>query len=69
MDQLYDCFEHNTGLFQGEIISPTMFSSYVNKIELALQSNITAGINLDQLNIVLVLYADDCVLLSETQEM
>ena len=67
MDQLSDCFENSIGLFQGEITSPIMFSVHVNDIEPALQRNITAGIDLDQLNIFLVLYADDCILLSETR--
>ena len=61
-------FECKAGLLQGEILSPIMFSLFVNDIESCLQQNSTQGYEIDDLTLFLLLFADDSVLLSETAE-
>ena len=68
MGSLSDIFNSNVGLFQGEITSPILFSLFINDIELSLQNGINAGMTLEQISIYLLLFADDAVLFSETQE-
>ncbi|XP_053403102.1 uncharacterized protein LOC128558242 [Mercenaria mercenaria] len=65
---LSDFFSCEMGLFQGEITSPILFSLFINDLEIALQANVFSGINLDQISIYLILFADDCILLSDTPE-
>lgn len=67
-NKLSDFFENGIGLFQGEIISPILFNLFVNDIETMLYENINSGLTLDQLSIILIMFADDYVLLSETAE-
>lgn len=68
MNALPDFFSCNMGLFQGEITSPFLFSFFLNDLETHLQSNIFSGVNLDQICIYLILFADDLILLSETPQ-
>ena len=65
LNNLSDLFEPNVGLLQGEISSPILFSLFLNDIELFLQHNDNPGLTLDQLNMYILLYADDSVVLSE----
>ena len=46
------------GLFQGEIVSLTLFSFFLNDIEQNLQENTFDGITLAQITIYLLLFAD-----------
>jgi hypothetical protein len=55
-------------VLQGEIISPLLFSLVINDVELHLQQDPNACISLDQLSIYLLLFADDAVIFSETEE-
>ena len=45
-----------------------VFSLFLNDIEMHLQSDLNAGITIDQLSIYLLLFADDAVLFSESAE-
>jgi len=65
---LSNFFNSNIGLFQGEITSPICLSFFLNDIEMHLQENIDAGINIDQIAIFLLLFADDAVLVSESKD-
>ena len=56
------------GLLQGEILSPILFSLFLNDIEMCFQENPNEGISIDQLSIYLLLFADDAVIMSETAE-
>ena len=67
INSLSQLFESNIGLFQGETTSPIMFSLFLNDIEQSFQLNLD-GLTLDQINIFLLMFADDAVLLSETKE-
>ena len=58
----------DVGLLQGEILSPFLFSLFLNDIELYLQENINDGIDIEHLKFYLLLFADDAVLFSETRE-
>jgi ribonuclease P/MRP protein subunit RPP40 len=56
------------GLRQGEILSPVLFSLFIEDLENSLQRNIHDGIEIDQITLFLLLFADDVVLFSETPE-
>jgi len=53
-------------VLQGEIISPLLFSLYINDVVNEFLINGVEAIELQQLSIFLLLYADDMVLFSET---
>jgi hypothetical protein len=42
-----DYFEYAVGLRQGEVISPLLFSMFVEDLELYLQRNVESGLNID----------------------
>jgi hypothetical protein len=56
------------GLRQGEILSTVLFSLFIEDLENWLQRNIHDGIEIDQITLFLLLFADDVVLFSETPE-
>lgn len=68
LNNLSDFYSCDVGLLQGEIMSPFLFSLFINDIELNLQENIYEGISIEQLQLYLLLFADDAVLFSETRE-
>ena len=51
---------------QGEVLSPFLFSLFINDLEVYLQQNQDAGLSLEQLSIYLLLFADDAVILSDS---
>ena len=59
-------FSCSVGLRQGEILSPILFNIFVNDLEMKLQQNVEGGITIDDINMFLLFYADDTVILSET---
>ena len=61
-------FDSNVGLLQGEVISPFLFSLFINDLEIYLHENPNATISLDQLSLYLLLFADDAVIFSESVE-
>ena len=65
LSDLYTCY---VGLLQGEIMSPFLFSLFLDDIESHLQEGMNDGINLQQLQLYILLFADDAVLFSETRE-
>ena len=68
MNTVSDFFDSIIGLLQGEITSPILFSFFINDLETQLQSNIDAGLTLDELSIFLLLLADDVFFMSESKE-
>ena len=60
----YTCFK---GLVQGEALSPLIFSLFVNDIELDLIHDCNT-IQLNEINLFLLMYADDTVLFAESSE-
>jgi len=60
LSSFFDC---KNGLFQGEVLSPLLFSSYVNDCEMQFVTD-----NCPSINRFLLMYADDMVLTSATPE-
>ena len=56
------------GLRQGEVISPIMFSLFIEYIELYLQENVDSGMQLNDICLILLLFADDMIILGETPD-
>ena len=67
MGNISDLFDSNLGLLQGEVTSPIMFSLFLNDIEVHLQNNLHCGIDINQLSIYLLLFADDAVNTDKTK--
>jgi len=60
-------FPVTSGVRQGDNISPTLFSLYINDLAIGLKG-LNKGIELRNENIPCLLYADDIILLSENEE-
>ena len=60
-------FECKLGVRQGECLSPFLFAMYVNDLESHLCSP-DAGITIDDVRFLLLLYADDLVIFSESPD-
>lgn len=67
-NEFSDFIEISVGLKQGEICSPLLWSLFIEDLELYLGSRPDSGILLDDLTLILLLYADDMVLFSDTAE-
>ena len=63
-----DLFSVFIGLMQGEGLAPFLFSLFTNDIENIFNSSSCEGYQLCMLNLFLLMYADDTVLLSESYE-
>ena len=63
-----DFFRIFIGLMQGESLSPFLFSLFTNDLENSFSSASCQGYELGMLNIFLLMYADDTVLISESPE-
>ena len=63
-----DFFQYAVDLRQGEVLSPLLFSLFVEDLELFLQERVTAGLSIDDINLILLLFADDMVLLGNSSE-
>ena len=53
------------GLKQGDVISPMLFSIYIEDLELFLQDDQCCGISIDDITFILMLFADDIVILGK----
>ena len=65
---LSDFFDSEIVLFQGEILSPILFSLFINDIESSLRGNTMGNITLEQITIYLLMFADDAVLISDSKD-
>ena len=55
------------GVRQGDNLSPTLFSIYLNDLAIELK-DLNLGISLGDMHIYILMYADDIVLLSENEQ-
>jgi len=60
-----DFFECSVGLKQGEVLSPILFSLFLEDLDLYLLDNINSGITIEELSFIL-LFADDRVIMGDT---
>ena len=63
-----DFFDCAVGLKQGEVISPMLFSLFIEDLELFLQNDQCSGLSLDEITFILMLFADDMVILGKDRD-
>ena len=63
-----DFFNCAVGFKQGEVISQILFSFVIEDLELFLQSDHTSGLSLQDITFILMLFADDMVILGKSVE-
>lgn len=56
-------FEYAVGVKEGEIMSPILFSLFVEDLELFLQGDVDSGLVINDIVLTLLLFADDMVIL------
>ena len=61
-----DFFDFAVGLRQGEVLSPLMFSLFIEDLELFLTNNINSGLTINDITIILLLFPDDMVIIGKT---
>lgn len=63
---LSEYYRNTIGLFQGEILSPILYSLYVNDCEMCFIRENCPSVEIGLINLFLIMYADDTVLLAES---
>ena len=63
-----DFFEYSVGLRQGEVISPILVSLFLEDLELYLQKRAESGLLIDDIVLILLLFADDMVILGKSPD-
>ena len=63
-----DFFPIETGVRQGCILSPVLYSIFINDLAVTLKQRPECGVPIGPGRLVVLLYADDIVLLSESEE-
>ena len=66
MSSFSDYFSYSVGLRQGEVMSPLLFSLFVEDLELYLQKDVNSGLVIDDIIILLLLFADDMAIVGKT---
>ncbi len=61
-----DYFSYAVGLRQGEVMSPILFSLFVEDLELYLQDSINSGLSIDDIVLIVLLFADDMAILGKS---
>ena len=61
-------FEYAIGLRQGEVMSPILFSLFLEDLELFLQNDETSGLSIDDIVLILLLFADDMIILGDSPD-
>ena len=60
--------EYAVVLRQGEVLSPILFSFFVNDLELYLQNEPNSGLLIDDIVLMLLLFADDMAIFAKSPE-
>ena len=55
-------------MLQCESLSPTIFAAYINELELIMNVTGGMGVNINGVKVSVLMYADDLVLLSQTED-
>ena len=63
-----DVFDSAVGLKQGEVISPMLFSLFIEDLELFLQDDQCCGLSIEDITFILMLFADDMVILGTDRD-
>ena len=63
-----DFFTSTAGVFQGESLSPFLFSMYLNDLDTFLKDSEDVGVQLDYFLLTIIMFADDMVLFSKTRQ-
>ena len=63
---LTNWFEVNTGVKQGDTLSPTLFAIYINDLAMEIK-NLSLGININDTIVSILLYADDMILVGNSE--
>ena len=63
-----DFFKSQTGFLQGEVLSPILFSIYVNYFEMDFLTNNNVPVQLLELNLFLLMHADEMMIFAESEE-
>ena len=63
-----ECFSQDKGVLQGESLSPTLFAAYINELESMMNAIEDMGVNINGVKVSVLMYADDLVLLSQTED-
>ena len=61
-------FSSSSGLLQGEVMSPILYSLYVNDFEMSFIKGGCQSIDIQMINLFILMYADDTILIAETPE-
>jgi len=67
-DKFTDFLDIKIGLKQGCVCSPIYYAMFVEDLELYLQNSTTSGLSIDDVTLMLLMYADDMAILAETPE-
>ena len=65
-DHLTDWFSVDMGVRQGDSLSTTLFSLYLNDMAIGIKM-LECGVKVDMVDVSILMYADDVVLLSDTE--
>ena len=60
-----DHFLQVNGVMKGECLSPTLFAAYINEIERLMINIDEIGVHVNGVNISVIMYADDLVLIAK----
>lgn len=64
--QVTDWFQTPYGVKQGDVLSPTLFAIFINNLAKEVKE-VNVGVNVGDLKVCMLLYADNIVLISENE--
>ena len=62
------CFPWDNEVLQGDSLSPTLFAAYINELESRMNAIEGMGVKINGVKVSVLMYADDLVLLSQTED-